>query len=135
MMKSLFGVHNDISILEHRNWYTVTKAFERSQIEPDRYRTYWPSNVPKLSKEDIERADRAWIENNIRDPGLRAFVRSVTENTCMWQAYRSHVIVEDDDDQERDLLLSNVERLVELLRRWEVCVFGYFVDRGDTSIV
>ena len=50
MMKSLFGVHNDISILEHRNLYTVTKAFERSQIEPDRYRTYWPSNVPKLKR-------------------------------------------------------------------------------------
>ena len=64
-------------------------------------------------------------ENNIKDPGLRAFVMSVTENTSMWQAYRNHVIVEDDD-QEKDLLLA-------MLRGWWVvgalgCVYFSSVD-------
>ena len=137
MMKSLFGAHNDIAILEHRNWFTVTKAFERSKIEPERYRTYWPSSVPKLSKQDIEKADREWIEKHIKNSSVRAFVRTVTENTHMWQAYRSYVVRDTDSEdlRQENLLLGDAERLWCILRQWDIKVFDYFVDRGDTSVV
>ena len=40
-----------------------------------------------------------------------------------------------EDLRQENLLLGDAERLWCILRQWDISVFDYFVDRGDTSVV